>query len=211
MKNEGVKNAEYYRGLRYGITLRKDDEGDWIARVEELPGCIAHGENIPQALEHLDEIKAAWIDDAIESGDIIPEPKPEEDLPSGKWLQRVPRSLHKGLAEVAEKEGVSLNQLVTTVLAEAVGRYRTGRSVVVVDAVRELKGWNTPKCHWSQSNWSEYQRAQDIGLWQINPQKPVGFILDVLASQVCAIPNQLNEPQFKVTERVSKKDFSYKS
>src|SRR5260370_14216805 len=159
MKNEVMKDAEYYRSLRYGIALRKDDEGDWIARVEELPGCVAHGDSVAEALEHLEEIKTAWIDDAIESGETVPEPKAEDDLPSGKWLQRVPRSLHKGLAEIAEKEGVSLNQLVTTVLAEAVGRYRTGGSIVVIDDVLELKGWSMP-----QANWSQYQKGQDFGL-----------------------------------------------
>ncbi|MGD0467375.1 MAG: type II toxin-antitoxin system HicB family antitoxin [Terriglobales bacterium] len=206
MKNEGMKDAGYYRGLRYGIALRKDEENDWIARVEELPGCVAHGESVAEALEHLEEIKTAWIDDAIESGETVPEPRPQEDLPSGKWLQRVPRSLHKGLAEIAAKEGVSLNQLVTTVLAEAVGRYQTGRGVVVVDDVSELGGWSTPR-----ADWSHYQGARDMGVWQINPQKPVEFIFDALASKMCAIPDQLDEPQFRVIERVSKKELSYKS
>jgi antitoxin HicB len=117
-----MKNLDYYRSLPYGITLRKDEEGDWVARVEELPGCTAHGGTQAEALGKLEEIKTAWIEDAIESGDVfgIPEPKVSE-LPSGKWLQRVPRSLHKSLTDAAKREGVSLNQFVTTVLAEVIG------------------------------------------------------------------------------------------
>ena len=45
-----------------------------------------------------------------------------EDLPSGKWLQRVPRTLHLKLSALAKREGISLNQLVVSILAEAVGR-----------------------------------------------------------------------------------------
>ena len=45
-----VKNLDYYRNLSYGIALRKDEEGDWVARIEELPGCTAHGGTQAEAL-----------------------------------------------------------------------------------------------------------------------------------------------------------------
>jgi antitoxin HicB len=64
----------------------------------------------------------AWLEDALASGAAIPEPRIAEKLPSGKWLQRVPRSLHKKLVEMADREEISLNQLVTSILSEAVGR-----------------------------------------------------------------------------------------
>jgi antitoxin HicB len=40
----------------------------------------------------------------------------------GQWRQRVPKSLHAALARRADREGVSLNMLVTTMLAEGLGR-----------------------------------------------------------------------------------------
>lgn len=43
--------------------------------------------------------------------------------PSGKWLQRVPKSLHVRLIQIAEREGTSLNQWVVMAIAERVGRY----------------------------------------------------------------------------------------
>ncbi len=125
MKNEIAKKRDYFRTLPYGITLRKDDEGDWVARAAELPGCTAHGSTPAEALKNLDEVMELWLEDALISGTAIPEPRTTERLPSGKWLQRVPRSLHKKLVELAEREDVSLNQLVTSMLSEAVGR-RTG-------------------------------------------------------------------------------------
>lgn len=116
-----MRETKYYLELPYTVILRRDEEGDYVARVDELPGCSAHGKTQNEALENLQEAKELWIQDCIESGHPVPEPVVEETLPSGKWVQRVPRSLHKKLSALAKREGVSLNQLVTSMLAQAVG------------------------------------------------------------------------------------------
>lgn len=41
--------------------------------------------------------------------------------PSGRLLLRMPAALHAELARTAEREGVSLNQLITTSLAARIG------------------------------------------------------------------------------------------
>lgn len=116
------KSLEEYLRLPYTIILRQDQRDDIVvARVEELPGCAAHGESQQAALANLRDSMADWIADCIEAGDPVPEPSEEVELPSGKWLQRVPRSLHLKLIRLAEREGVSLNQLVTSALAEVAG------------------------------------------------------------------------------------------
>jgi antitoxin HicB len=115
-------NIASYMNLPFTIVLKKDDEGDYVSRIEELPGCVAHGNSEVEAVQRLRRMQQLWIRDCIEAGDKVPEPKElEPELPSGKWLQRVPRGVHKRLAEKAKIEGVSLNQLVTTILAEALG------------------------------------------------------------------------------------------
>lgn len=120
-KQETVKDLVYYLSLPYTITLKPDDEGDYIARVHELSGCVAHGGDQKEALDNLRTVQEAWIQECLESGKSIPEPEPEQDgLPSGKWLQRVPRSLHRRLTQMATNEGVSLNALVTSMLSDAV-------------------------------------------------------------------------------------------
>ena len=40
---------------------------------------------------------------------------------SGKWQLRAPKSLHRKLADRAKREGVSLNTLILTALAQYVG------------------------------------------------------------------------------------------
>src|SRR3990172_8222312 len=129
-----MKDVRYYMGLPYTVILRRDEENDYVARIDELPGCVAHGKDQQEALQGLGEGKEAWIIDCIERGDSVPEPAAEETMPSGKWVQRVPKSLHRKLASIAKREGVSLNQLVTSILSEAVGVRKGTLAELVVHA-----------------------------------------------------------------------------
>lgn len=122
-----MKDLQYYLGLPYTVVVRRDEDGDFVARVDELPGCAAHGKDPQEALANLEEAKQLWISESLEAGQSVPEPGAEAALPSGKWVQRVPRSLHRKLALLARREGVSLNQLVTALLSEAVGAKRVER------------------------------------------------------------------------------------
>jgi antitoxin HicB len=198
-----MKTADYYRDLPYKIVLRKDEEGQWIARVEELPGCTAHGDTKAEAIENLEEMQSAWIDDAIATGDPIPEPSSSEGL-SGKWLQRVPRSLHRKLSELAKSEGVSFNQFVATILAEAVGRRLGPVSVIREPHATELlwSFWSVDPTHTSpRSEWNlpEWKHGLRLNL------------AEVLAQTVSALPNFISEDDFKVIERAQKKQLTAKT
>jgi len=63
----------------------------------------------------------AWLEAAKAAGRDIPEPSVTAPLDrySGKFVVRVPRSVHARLARKAKQEGVSLNQLVSSVLSRA--------------------------------------------------------------------------------------------
>jgi antitoxin HicB len=110
-----------YLALPYTIVLKRDDEGDWVAQVQELEGCLTHGSTQAEALDRLEEAKTLWLESALTHGIPIPAPTPDEALPSGKWVQRVPRRLHRSLARLAKTEGVSLNQLVVMILSQYLG------------------------------------------------------------------------------------------
>jgi antitoxin HicB len=120
MKTE-KRDLAYYMALPYTKTLRPDQDGDVVAKIQELAGCSAHGQNEQEALANLEEVQRLWLEDCLEAGDPIPAPEQEGPLPSGKWVQRVPRSLHQKLASMARNEGVSLNHLITQMLAEQFG------------------------------------------------------------------------------------------
>ncbi len=97
------------------------DGGGWLASVPDLPGCVGDGATPEAALRDARAAVKSWIATAREFGDAIPEPGSDAAY-SGQWRVRVPRSLHRKLAQRAEQEGVSLNTLTATLLAEGIGR-----------------------------------------------------------------------------------------
>jgi predicted RNase H-like HicB family nuclease len=112
------KDIARYMGRPYTKTLRVDEDGDVVAEIVELPSCSTHGADEQEALRNLDEAQRLWIEDCVAAGDAVPEPATDGPLPSGNWVQRVPRSLHRRLSQMAKEEGVSLNQLVTSMLSQ---------------------------------------------------------------------------------------------
>lgn len=113
------KDLEYYLKLPYTLELIPDSEQGWFVRVKELRGCMSQGDTVEEAYEMIQDAMRAWLEVAIEDNIPIPEPAPDENY-SGKFVVRLPRSLHRQLAETAEREGVSLNQFINVALARAV-------------------------------------------------------------------------------------------
>lgn len=116
-----MKDLNYYLSLPYTILLSREDEATWFARVLELPGCITEGDSAAEAVEMIQDAMNGWLEVALEDRAAIPEPRFDEDY-SGKFVVRVPKSLHRDLALAAEREGASLNQFINAALAGAVGR-----------------------------------------------------------------------------------------
>ena len=116
-----MKNASYYLSLNYHKTVYRDEDGDWIAEVNELPGCAADGATAEEALRNLDASMQSGIESRLAAKLDVPEPRSTADY-SGKLLLRMPRSLHQKLASQAESEGTSLNQHVVALLAEGASR-----------------------------------------------------------------------------------------
>lgn len=112
------KDIAYYLELPYNIIIRKDPYGGYFAKVEELEGCMTQGETYEEAFKNIQEAMGLWLEDALEDGTEIPEPVPEEEEFSGKFVVRLPKTLHRKLARNAHKENVSLNQYVVFLLSE---------------------------------------------------------------------------------------------
>ncbi len=77
--------------------------------ILELEGCCRVGETLEMVLNNLQEALVDALETNLNLGREIPLPITEENY-SGKFLIRMPRSLHRRLAIEAKKEGVSLNQ-----------------------------------------------------------------------------------------------------
>ncbi len=127
------KDLNYYLNLPYSIEILRDQDEDnpgWVATVKELPGCLTQADSFEELGEMITDAIRSWIEVALENGIPIPEPRLEEDY-SGKFVVRLPKSLHRELVELSEKEGVSLNTLVINTLAKLVGSISRSSSKIV--------------------------------------------------------------------------------
>lgn len=95
-----------------------DESGSYfVALVLEFNGCMTVGDTYMEAYKNLEEAMELWIEDALANGDAIPDCL-DNDAFSGKFVVRIPKSLHKKLTAEAKLEGISLNQLAIYKLAQ---------------------------------------------------------------------------------------------
>ena len=98
-----MKTMNDYISMNYRMEIVEDkDEGGFVVSFPELPGCITCGETIEADLEEGIEIQ---------------EPDSLEEY-SGQFKLRIPRSLHRSLAEHSKKEGISMNQYCVYLLSK---------------------------------------------------------------------------------------------
>ncbi len=113
-----MKTLNDYLTLSYRMEIVKDsDEGGFVASYPDLPGCITCGETEEEALKNALDAKKAWLEAALEENIEIPEPDSLEAY-SGQFKLRLPRSLHRALAEHSQREGISMNQYCVYLLAK---------------------------------------------------------------------------------------------
>ena len=132
-----IKPIEYYLDLNYPVTLYYAEEGGYVAELEDLPGCLTEGETSEEAIQRLDNARNAWIQAAYEDGIDIPLPRSDEEY-SGKFMVRIPKYLHRRLAEKARREGVSLNQYIESILSAGVSTQNITEEIVArLDKISE--------------------------------------------------------------------------
>ena len=105
-----MKTLNDYMEMSYRMEIIEDkDEGGFVVSYPDLPGCITCGETVESAVANVLDAKKAWIESALENDVKINEPDSLEDY-SGQFKLRIPRSLHRSLAEHSQREGISMNQ-----------------------------------------------------------------------------------------------------
>jgi predicted RNase H-like HicB family nuclease len=107
-----VEEIKSYLELPYNIMIQRmvDESGSYyFATVLEFDGCMSDGATYQEAFENIQDAMEGWIETKLANGFPVPPPITREKY-SGKFIVRLPRTLHARLAMEAEKEGVSLNQ-----------------------------------------------------------------------------------------------------
>ena len=121
MKTRTKHNTDGYR-----ITVRplsREEGGGYLVEYPEIPGCMSDGETVEEALANGREALRDCLAAFEETGRKAPQPGVE----AAQWRQRLPRTLYLKLTEQAKSEGVSINSLVTVMIAEAIGARRQNR------------------------------------------------------------------------------------
>lgn len=100
--------------------LSTEEGGGYLISFPDFAECISDGESVDEAVENgRDALKATIA--ALRSRK-LPVPAPNSGgVASGKFVARVPKTVHAQLATRARAEGVSLNALVLTFIAQGLG------------------------------------------------------------------------------------------
>ena len=105
-----MKTLNDYMAMPYRMEIVEDkDEGGFVVSY-----C---GETVESAVANAKDAKKAWLKAALEDGLEIHEPDSLEEY-SGQFKLRIPRSLHRSLAEHSQREGISMNQYCVYLLSK---------------------------------------------------------------------------------------------
>lgn len=102
----------------YIVQPINDESGNYFyGRILELDGCQSTAETAEEAYYELREAMEGYLETKLENNAEVPLPLRLEEDYSGKFVVRIPKSLHQRLVLEAEREGISLNQYALYKLA----------------------------------------------------------------------------------------------
>ena len=112
------KFADYPFEIR---PLTPEEGGGFLISYPDFSDCISDGETVEEALKNGEDALKQTI--ATLKAKALPVPAPNSGgIASGKFVARVPKTIHAQLTMRARIEGVSLNTLVVTFIAQGLGR-----------------------------------------------------------------------------------------
>jgi antitoxin HicB len=111
---------------QYEIDLVPNEHGGYYARIPDFPTIFTGGQTPDEAMKNALGAIELMIEEQQDRG--LPVPNPLVSY-SGQFNVRIPRALHRELVRRAEIQGVSLNALVSFLLAQVTGLESEPRSV----------------------------------------------------------------------------------
>jgi predicted RNase H-like HicB family nuclease len=113
-------NPEEILKQPYARVLIPNENDVFSAEILEFPGCFAQGDTPNEAIDNLENAAVSWIVAAQEHEQDIPAPSTNYGY-TGKIALRLPRSIHKKAIQLAQRDGISLNQFLLSAIAARVG------------------------------------------------------------------------------------------
>ena len=102
--------------------LSAAEGGGFLISYPDFSECLSDGDTIEEAIANGRDALRATIAALQAKGLAVPAPN-SGGVASGRFVARVPKTIHAQLATRAKAEGVSLNALVLAFLAEGLGRH----------------------------------------------------------------------------------------
>jgi len=106
--------------------LNQEEGGGFLISYPDFAECISDGETVEEAFKNGQDALKATIA-ALEANDLPVPAANSGGVASGKFVARIPKTIHAQLTTRARIEGVSLNTLVVTFIAQGLGR-KEGRA-----------------------------------------------------------------------------------
>ena len=106
--------------------LSLEEGGGFLISYPDFSECISDGETVEEALSNGKDALKSTIATLKSRNLSVPAPN-SGGVASGKFIARVPKTVHAQLTTRAKAEGVSLNSLVLTFIAQGLGR-KEGRA-----------------------------------------------------------------------------------
>ncbi len=99
--------------------LTATEGGGWLISFPDLPGCVADGLTPEEAIHNGQDALRSWILTAQAFGDPVPAPS---EIPSVMVHLPLPTNLPGKLTGLAQREGMSVETLITALLVEGLAR-----------------------------------------------------------------------------------------
>jgi len=101
--------------------LSAEESGGFLVSYPDFSDCLSDGDTVEDALANGNDALKATISALKAKALAVPAPN-SGGVASGKFVARVPRAVHAPLTARAKAEGVLLNALVLTFIAEGLRR-----------------------------------------------------------------------------------------
>ena len=102
--------------------IQGEDGYEWGVEFIDVPNIVGGGDTVEEAYyEAVDNLKV-YFDYLKDNGEDIPKPTPEPEYErySGKLVLRLSKNNHAKVAELAQKENVSINALLNEIVTEGI-------------------------------------------------------------------------------------------
>jgi antitoxin HicB len=115
-----MKRKQVNKPVKYRVDIAwSDEDGCYVVRVPELPGCVTDGPTIEEAASNAAEAIAVFLETLDAQGKPRPPALSERSF-SGKVPLRISSELHRDLTARAMVEDLSLNQFIERKLKKAI-------------------------------------------------------------------------------------------